>query len=131
MYFVQGNTLQEIGNNLGLSRERIRQIKQSGIEDARQICENIGVCKKKQKKPQPKFLLSKCFLSKCLDIQDKESLKNGRPASREALARFAIICRSNNKTWRNIVEDWKTNHPDDPITLDIVRGAVRNFKKRI
>jgi RNA polymerase sigma factor (sigma-70 family) len=43
MYFVQGKTLAEIGSILGISKERVRKIKQSGIDDARQICENIGI----------------------------------------------------------------------------------------
>jgi hypothetical protein len=58
--------------------------------------------------------------------------KPGRPPKRAGLARFAIARRNRKSpmTWEDIAVEWQLQHPDDPVTREIVRGAVKNFKRR-
>jgi hypothetical protein len=58
--------------------------------------------------------------------------KPGRPPKRDALARFAITRRKPNPPmiWKDITVDWEAVHPNDPVTIDTVRSAVRNFENR-
>ncbi len=58
--------------------------------------------------------------------------KPGRPSKRDALARFAIIQRNRKPqmTWKDITIEWKVAHENDPVEIDTVRSAVRNFRRR-
>ncbi len=58
--------------------------------------------------------------------------KPGRPSKRDALARFAIARRNGKPqmTWDDIAIEWQVAHPNDPVTIDTVRSAVRNFRRR-
>jgi hypothetical protein len=58
--------------------------------------------------------------------------KPGRPPQRDALARFAIIRRKRKRqmTWDDIAVEWELTHPNDPVTIDTVRSAVRNYENR-
>jgi hypothetical protein len=51
----------------------------------------------------------------------------GRKNTTKEIAAFAAVRREEGKTWKEIYDEWKHNHPDDAIvkTADTIREAYR------
>lgn len=64
------------------------------------------------------------------EIRRARKGKPGRRPKREALARFAVARRNRKPPmiWADIAVEWEFNHPDDRVTGEIVRNAVKNHK---
>lgn len=54
----------------------------------------------------------------------------GRPIERWPLVQFALERRRLGVSWKAIAEQWRQQNPNDFVTQDAVRSAVRNDEKR-
>ena len=59
--------------------------------------------------------------------------KGGRPPKRVALARFALIRRRGKHPmkWADIAIEWQVKYPNDHVTVQMVRSAVRRWRDRL